>query len=249
VSIPWGFNVVNGPHGWGITRPVAQEWVARVLGEGRTLRDVAAAHPEARELSGRGPVYVIPGAGTEWLVRPYRRGGRLAAPLLGDRYLRAGLPRPIAEAAASQEAIRRAIPTPPVIAGTIYPSGPFYRADLVTEYVPRSRDLATVFFRLPANPSTRTHALRAAGQLIARMASKGLVHPDLNAKNILLVPDKGVLVGLVLDLDRCWVEAPLPPARMLHRLEHSMKKLAAASGEPLTDKEWAELRNAVHVVP
>jgi 3-deoxy-D-manno-octulosonic acid kinase len=250
VSFPWGFKEVTGHFGWGFARPAAQAWLAQTIGEGKMLREVAAAHPQSRELKGRGPVYVIPGvgAGAEWVVRPYRRGGRVAAPLLGDRYLRGGLPRPLAEVGASQEAIRRAIPTPPVIAGAIYPSGPFYRADLVTEFVPRSRTLAAVFFHhLPANAATRIHALRAAGQLIGRMANKGLEHPDLNAKNILLVPDKGLLLGLVLDLDRCRVGDPIPPLRMLRRLEQSMRKLASATGDPLTDKEWADLRNAVNV--
>lgn len=241
----WGFKNVQGPSGWGFARPAVEAWLSRTLRDGRTLREVAAAHPGAREMKGRGPVWVVTEGGMDLVVRPYLRGGLVAAPLLVDRYLRVGLDRPVAEAVVSQELVRRAIPTPEVVAGAVYPAGPFYRADLVTVYIPRSRDLATVLFVPPLAPAPiRLRALQEAGRLVARLAAGGVNHPDLNARNILLVPEKGGLNALLLDLDRCRVGEPLPTKGMLKRLEHSLRKLASATGEPIEEKELWELRNA-----
>jgi 3-deoxy-D-manno-octulosonic acid kinase len=253
MNLPPGFYEAEGPAGWAFARPAAQAWVSEALAQGLMLRQHAAGQPQVRALEGRGPVYVVRGGGAEWVVRPYRRGGAVAGPLLGDRYLRLGPPRPLAEAQASQEARRRAIPTPAVVAGAVYPAGPFYRADLVTEYIPDSRDLAALLFqRPPADPHERARGLREAGHLIGRMAKAGVEHPDLNAKNILLVGEKWAFTAVLLDLDRCRVDQqldPLSPLPMLRRLERSLGNLAARAGEPLSERDREVLRQGVETAP
>jgi 3-deoxy-D-manno-octulosonic acid kinase len=217
------------------------------------LRQHAAGTTDVRPMEGRGPVYLVRDGSSEWVVRPYRRGGSVAAPLLADRYLRGGVPRPVAEAYVSQEARRRAIPTPAVVAGAIYPAGVFYRADVVTEYVPDSRDLAAMLFQPPlADAHERGRALREAGQLIGRMARAGVEHPDMNAKNILMAGEKWAFTGVLLDLDRCRVDQglePLSPYPMLLRLERSLRRLGARTNQPLTDRDWQMLRNGVEAAP
>ena len=57
-----------------------------------------------------------------------------------------GTPRPVHETRVSEEARRRGVPTPRVVAAMTYPQGPYYRADLVTEFVPASTDLVESLF-------------------------------------------------------------------------------------------------------
>lgn len=209
---------------------------------------------------------------TRWAVRHYHRGGAVAS-LLTDRYLRFGTPRPFLEAIASEEVARRGIATPSVVAGVVYPSGLIYRADLVTAFVPEARDLAAILFgrggtggghvppdapprRGPraaegdSGESERLGALRRTGALIARMAARGVRHPDLNAKNVLLrerreAASGGGLETLLLDLDRCaFTDGADSPAPLLARLERSLRKFERAGGPALSEAEWAALRDA-----
>ena len=265
---PPGYERVEGRAGWAFALPEARDRVREVLAAGLTLRSWAAGHPEALVLRGRGAVHVVPAPHGRWVVRPYRRGGAVAGPLLGDRFPVGPPPRPVAEAVASAEVRRRGIPTPRVVAGAVYPAGLFYRADLVTEYVPDTSELAEILFGARGREQeTRTAALVEAGRLLARLARAGLEHADLNARNILLgrPPDRHARVtrgtpagdaaaprALLLDLDRCRVGregVPLSPARMLARLERSLEKIGGRSDRPLDPAERARLRAAVAGVP
>jgi 3-deoxy-D-manno-octulosonic acid kinase len=152
----------------------------------------------------------------------------------------------VAEARASAGVRARGIPTPRVVAGALYPRGLFYRADLVTEFVPASRDLADALFRgAEAERPDRPLLLEEAGRLLARMAREGVEHPDLNARTILLTREGGALVAMLLDLDRCRLRAaPLPPDRMLGRLERSLRKISGQQSVALQDADWNRLRCA-----
>jgi 3-deoxy-D-manno-octulosonic acid kinase len=237
---------VRGAGGWGFAVPEAHRWVCATLAEGRRLREAAAELPGTLLLVGRGPVYAMPAlSGGRWVVRPYRRGGRLAGPLLRDRHLKGGVPRPLAEARASAELGRRGLPTPRVLAGAVYPAGAFYRADIVTEYIPASQDLAAHLLSEEVGGPARALALREARSLIRRMAGAGVDHSDMNARNILLTLEGEVPVFTVLDLDRCRLRPPgraAAAAPMLRRLERSLGKILGRAGHPLSDAELAELR-------
>jgi len=196
---------------------------------------------------GRGPSYAIdaPAPGPEshprWIVRHYRRGGRVA-PVVGDRYLRTGVPRPIGELVASAEARRRGIATPAVVAGAVYAAGPFYRADLVTEAIQGARTLGALVF-------TGDHDIEAllmlGGRLVGALEAAGVRHADLNASNIVMTLEGGSPDAHVLDLDRCRI---LPPGRrsdhaMRARLERSLRKYERAHDRALTHREWSALRS------
>lgn len=244
VKLPRGYERLEVAEAAAFSVPGLRPWAERALAGG-TLHGRAAAEAEAT-LQGRGPVHVVEAGGRPRAVRHYFRGGAVAA-LLGDRYLRVGEPRPLAELRASEAARSRGVPSPRVVAGAVYPAGVFYRADLVTDYVPGARDLAAWLFG-EAGPDERRAALAATGTLVARMAAAGLRHPDLNAGNVLLTTSDDGLRALLLDLDRC---ALAPPGRsassgpLLARLERSLRKLSGATGRPPpSSDELALLREA-----
>lgn len=224
---PEGYEPVSASGVQAFARADERHWIERLLAEHGSLYEAAARLEDVRVLEGRAPVYAVPSPFGRRVIRRYHRGGAMA-PLLGDRHLRLGRPRPLRETLASAEVRRRGIPTPQVTAGAVYPAGPFYRADVVTVYLPDAVELADVLFGEGGSMETE-RALERAGLLLARMAARGVRHPDLNARNILFVGREAFL----LDLDRC---RPIPdgrpvPARpMLARLERSLTKLATARG-------------------
>lgn len=184
-----------------------------------------------------------PGGATDWVCRAYRRGGA-AALLLGDRYLRAGEPRPFAELRASSAARARGVRTPAVVAAAVYLAGPFYRADLVTERVPRVRTLADALFAAePVAPPSEL--LIGAGRLLASLERARVMHRDLNATNILVPAEPFAPDFWVVDLDRCTVlppHAPPPAGPMRRRLERSLVKLGRRHRASWRSDAWEPLR-------
>lgn len=206
-----------------------------------TLFAHAGSRTDARRIdSGRGPLAIVPAGSEQWVVRHARRGGAIA-PLLRDRYLRYGVPRPIRELCVSDAARRSGIATPRVIAAAVYPERPcFYRGDVITAHVSGGVDLALIVFgssRLdaghgkgPSDPAPDidpTRAARAAGRAIGAAIARGLVHPDLNLKNLLIRPIGDALETWILDLDGCRVSAPVSDRQrqaMRARFERSWHK-------------------------
>jgi 3-deoxy-D-manno-octulosonic acid kinase len=265
-----GFDLVDHPGASVLARGEAIPWVRYVLEGGATLYEAAAAERDAFELPGRTPVFAIPAKGgrrkappeegpkreppdpdPRWAVRHFTRGGRILPKLLGDRYLEIGVPRPFHEARVSEEARARGIPTPQVMAAALYSTPPFYRADLVTEFVPGSTDLLGVLFddtKTGIGPaSERLDALKATGALVRKLSQAGLQHEDLHAGNVLLQWE-GILPGaLVLDLGRSRLlqrGTPASPGPMLNRLTRSLRKWEGKTGLRLTAGEWRALDRA-----
>ncbi len=215
----------------------------------------AAGSPDARPLQGRGTVYVVgrPGGGAgKWVVRHYHRGGAVARHL-GDRYLRLGIPRPIREFRVSARLQELGIPSPAPVGAAVYPAGIWYRGDLVTEWIPRSRDLAGVLFEGASAEgglwagsadagapgviaARRAAAMESAGRLIRRLHDAGVRHPDLNLKNILIVDEAGGPEALVIDLDGARLGSPVGAAgrrRMIDRFWRSARKWERRTGRSL----------------
>jgi 3-deoxy-D-manno-octulosonic acid kinase len=254
--------------------PVLRQWLV----EAGTLAAYAGAHPSAEALHGRGTVFAIPAplsGGGQWVVRHYHRGGALAS-ILGDRYLRVGMPRPVREYALGRALAERGVPTPRMVGAAVYSAGAFYRGDLVTERVEGARDLAAVLFgvaELPSAPGSesdtrsaqgarlgvhelagaggahresagheaagdgavREAAMGAAGRLIRRAHDAGLIHPDLNLKNILLTAGPEA-EAVLLDLDRGRLVGEVSSGarrRMLKRFWRSARKWERRTGRAL----------------
>lgn len=243
-GLPDGYELVMVGSALVAVEAEALEVVVAALETAGTLYGYAASLPDPIRLQGRGVVYGIDAPGGRWVVRRYRRGG-LVARWLGDRYLRVGLPRPIRELIASAAARRRGVATPRVIAAAVYPAGIFYRADVITEYIPDSIDLAEALFGPAAlEGEDRVRACAAAGRLVAGLAGQGVAHPDLNLKNILLVRSGGGVSAVLLDLDRCRIQDRLSDgqgARMRRRLLRSVEKWEARTGRRLTPRERSAL--------
>jgi len=257
------------------SRVETEAWVSEALCEGRTLYEAAAQGPASgaagETLQGRLPLFVIGRGYQRSVVRRYARGGTVA-PLLGDRYLRTGNPRPFHELLASRAVRQAGIRTPGVLAAAVYPSGAFYRADLVTEFLAGTEDLAALLFGStrvtatrfspsggPDRPTIsvlsaasgafRTRALLAAVELVRTLALRGIQHADLNAKNILVTAGDPENLHLV-DLDRCRTglrPSPRIQLRMIGRLRRSLARLEARSGRPLARQEWEAFEDACQV--
>jgi len=204
---------------------------------------------DSAPLRGRAPVYLLPSGTTSIAVRHYFRGGAVAS-FLGDRYLRMGHPRPIAEALVSEELRTLGFPTPKVVAAMVYARGAFYRGDLATEFIEGGRDLGELLFRSDVQGSEcvsaemRSSAIEGALSLIERLASSGYHHPDLNVKNFFAVTESPPFQVHLLDLDRCRrVQGDREAAlkKMVRRFRTSLEKWERTSGRRLTREEWGRV--------
>ena len=177
------------------------------------------------------------------ILRTYRHGGLLSG-FTGNIFI--GRPRPFRELELSVDARKKGIPTPPVLGGAIYPvAGPVYRGVLAIEEIPEASDGLEILRRAQdLSLQQRTQLFKAilpkVGRLVGLCHNKGLVHTDLNVKNIMLCPDPFSLH--VIDLDRCRVEKKAltdsQRKSQLERLFRSLKKVTSKYKlAPLGEKE------------
>jgi tRNA A-37 threonylcarbamoyl transferase component Bud32 len=138
------------------------------------------------------------------------------------------------------------------MAAAMYPAGIFYRADLVTEFVADASDLVEALFdserKGAGGAGERLDALRAAGELVGRMAAAGLRHRDMHARNVLLEWQGAAPTPHLLDLDRCDVGqegVAVSPTPMHQRLKRSLRKWERKTGIRISEREWATLDQAV----
>ena len=187
-----------------------------------TLYHAAARTPGARPIEGRGTAFAITTADGEWFVRHFRRGGAVAG-VLGDRYLRMRQGRAFHELSVSAIARSRGIPTPEVIAAVSYPGLLFRRCDIAVEFIPDAIDLAAVLFSDDAIDADAATAKAAVA--IRTSCERGLVHADLNLKNILVAPSGAYMI----DLDKSRLAIPSSPAvrAMRSRFVRSLEKWEA----------------------
>jgi hypothetical protein len=226
---------------------VARTSVASAVGEALSagsLYQYAAHHPDARPLRGRGIAYAVPlpDGATHVVVRRSQHGGWLA-PVTRDIFV--GRTRASHELEVSLRLAREGIATPEVLAYSTYAVAPMLRrADVVTREVDGGLDLAATLEREPDAESVRG-AVRVVARLLARMASAGVRHPDLNVRNVLIARDvNGHREAWLLDVDRVWFDAPRHPRvreANLSRFARSARKLREREGLPLGEGEMALL--------
>jgi 3-deoxy-D-manno-octulosonic acid kinase len=214
--------------------PSVQQGLVQALRTSGTLYDWAAGQPQARALRGRAPVYVAALApGGEQVVIRHAWHGGLLAPLTRDRFRR---PTRAPREYQLSGALRRAgVPTTAIVGFACYPAGPgFARVDVVSRYLPDAVDLAAVLAGHAPDMDIGL-ALEATAELLATLARHGIVHPDLNGKNILLRPIAGGSGdALVIDVDAMSWDPSRPMrltmARNVARLTRSLRK-AQRNGE------------------
>jgi len=206
---PTGYQSIPLPTGSAWILPRAQK--SLLAGWGKLnprlpLRWAARRHPAAAVFRGRAPVisFPCPGLG-EVVVRPCLHGGYWGR-LTRDLYL--GPSRASREVIRSQWLQAKKIPTPEILAVLFYPAGCFLRIDVVTSAIPASRDLVSFLSSRPKNTDKKA-AFTALRLLFSKLHLHGILHPDLNARNILLSRKaKGPWQAWLLDVDAIRVESP-----------------------------------------
>ncbi len=208
--------------------------LATLVAEHGTLYEWAAERPQPRALRGRAPVFVatLPERDETVVVRHAWHGG-LLAPLTGDLFR---MPtRAPTEMARSQLLRGMGIPTSEVIGYARYHAWPgLRRVDVVSRFIADAYDLGTIAAGL-APQIDRDAALSATIALLVKLAAYGVVHPDLNVKNVLLRQDRrGDLEALIIDVDVVQWDPTRPPIDTMRvnaaRVLRSMRKWRAHFG-------------------
>lgn len=248
--------------------PLADALAAQVARHG-SLHAWAGTVPQRRALRGRAPVHVAPLPGTDAVVavRHAWHGG-LLAPLTRDRFLRPSrAPHELRQSAALRAA---GIPSTEVL-GFARTALPLWRCtvDVVSRYEPATRDLGAVLAgeadaeapweaggeaEGPATAGapafTTDEALAATGRLLRQLTVAGVVHPDLNVKNVLLRREAaGGCEALMIDVDVVrWTPHRRPQrvlAANLGRLAHSMRRQRERHGGGLAPAAVTAFAQAV----
>jgi len=226
------------------------EALQHVLTQHATVYAWASGIPQPRALGGRAPVYVaaLAGTGAAVAVRHSWHGG-LFAPLTGDRFhTPTRAPRELSNALRLS---RLDIPTTEILGYALYPAGlALRRVDVASRFIPDAVDLGEVLTD-PVAGRTRHEALLGVGDLLVRLAHSGVVHPDLNVKNILLVGCAGASPNaLIIDVDVVRFASALSPGRVmranLRRLVRSIKKRRAVFGSVMSDAALAAFERHCH---
>lgn len=171
------------------------------------------------------------------VLRPYLRGG-WAARLSADRYLFTGFDRsrPFREARILARLWDDGMPVPKILAGLCSRHGRCYTGSLLTRRIERAATLADrLDSLLPADA-----AWPEIGRVLRRFHDAGIVHADLNARNVLL-SDEGAVH--VLDFDRARF-APASWRRFrgnLERLRRSLVKTWPAGRSDTFEDCWNQL--------
>lgn len=188
---------------------LARRAEARAAGRGQTLRVPLSDDPACRE---RG------------MLRRYLHGGLLGR-VTGASFLGS---RSKDEVRVLQELRRRGAPCPePLAAYQRQILGPFRELYLLTREIPGARAAPEVFRSLPRDQvRRRRQLLRQLARAVRRFHDAGGIHPDLNARNLVLDDRDG---AWVLDLDRGAVATRAADHRVrranLRRLARSWRKL------------------------
>lgn len=241
-TLPEGYRRARIGRAEVIAADAAMPFVEAAVMRSGTLYDDAARHPEAEPIQGRATVFVAPGpGGGRWLVRRLTHGG-LLAPLTGHRFLRLGRARPFNELLLSHRFRELGIATPRVVAAAVYAGGPIYRGEVAREFIAEADDLAACLFGRDGIPEERRReAMAAAGRLLRSLFAAGIVHRDLNLRNVLVERSAETPVAQILDIERCSIQPALSQRRrrrMIDRFRRSARRFEERGGRPIGEAAW-----------
>lgn len=174
---------------------------------------------------------------SEWVLRHYYRGG-LMEKISKDAYFYTGLKntRAVAELSLLELLYSEGYEVPRPIAANVERSGLYYCADIIIERVEGAQDLVAQLSKSPMSDLQ----WQQLGACIAKFHQRGVYHADLNAKNILITPDKFYLI----DFDRGEIRNPNAKwqGANLERLLRSFRKeLAKLPTLAFTESNWQSL--------
>lgn len=173
------------------------------------------------ELGGRGQALAVESPHGPAVLRIYHRGGMVRR-LSRSSYLFAGRDRtrPFREWRITRTLYDAGLPVPEPLAAAYSRRGPLYTAAMLTRRIQPATSLPASAGALEASD------WQVLGRTLTRFAAAGLRHPDLNATNILVDPERAFWL---LDFDRAALApGPTDPGPMLRRLERSLAKLGIA---------------------
>ncbi|MEH6625776.1 MAG: 3-deoxy-D-manno-octulosonic acid kinase [Motiliproteus sp.] len=165
--------------------------------------------------------------------RHYRRGG-VVSRFSEDSYLWPGLTktRPWLELNLTADLYDRGLPVPRPLAARVVREGLFYRADLLTERLPKVKSMAD---RLSDNNSDLPWS--EIGATVAEFHQIGLDHVDLNIRNILLGQDNRVYL---IDFDRCRLRS-LSKGWQKSNLDRLRRSIDKEFSSACSDSDWQQL--------
>lgn len=214
----------------------------RILYDGHTLPTVSLEWLQpnfwllrqavSARLGGRGQALAVETEVGPAVLRRYLRGGRVAR-LLDDRYLFTGYARSRAfrEWSLLAELHAAGLPVPRPLAASCERSGPIYRAGLLTARINATRTLADVAEALAPEQ------WQALLETLDAFFAAGVVHPDLNARNLLLDQSER---WFLIDFDRARrVQGRAPAAPMIRRLLRSFDRLGIQAGREFLARRLA----------
>jgi len=188
--------------------------------------------------TGRNTAYFVQHGEHQLVLRHYYRGG-LVGKVLHDQFWL----QPVTQSRAMQEyqllswMRTQGLAVPRPVAASYQRSGLIYRADLLIELIPNSKDLAAIL----QQRAMTTLEWQAVGAAIAQMHQLGVYHSDLNCRNIML--DAAGKVWLI-DFDKCnrrspgeWTAQNL--ARLLRSFNKEKGKLAVFHWQ---ESDWQSLQ-------
>ncbi len=237
-AVPPGYTLLENGNAAAVVRADLAEAFARA----QITRPEAflAAGRTTREYQGRGNTVGLELSGLRMVVRRALRGG-LVALLNRDLYL--GCDRPLAELAVTEKLRQAGVAVPEVLAVVVRRAGAgFYRHHVVTREVEDHQDLQEALCAdLSAHERYRAlrTSLQAAGRAVRAMHDAGVLHTDLNLKNILVPRRPPWDHAMVIDLDGAKDPGRLDESAryaQLDRLARSAAKLGAG-GRPVTARE------------
>jgi 3-deoxy-D-manno-octulosonic acid kinase len=175
------------------------------------------------------------------VLRTYLRGG-WAARWSRDRYLFTGFDRsrPLREARLLERLLSLGMPVPQPLAAQCTRGGLSYNGALLMRRIMPAVALADLL----ATTSPQEVYWFHTGRCIRRFHEIGLVHPDLNARNILVSHPESAEAGIYLiDFDRAFFR--LQATRLfksnLQRLQRSLLKLWPAQRSCSLEPCWEQL--------
>jgi len=190
------------------------------------------------EAQGRGSALFLETDFAPAVLRRYLRGG-WAARFSRDRYLFTGYDssRSLAEFRILKKLLDAGLPVPQPLAAMCRRRGLFYTGWLLTRRITNADPLADLISDRAGDPAL----WQGTGRCIRKFHDFGLVHADLNARNILV--DQNDRIYLI-DLDRARIVKNSTAAfdANLKRLKRSLVKLWPATVQGELENCWDQLQ-------
>lgn len=198
-----------------------------------------------RTATGRGNTLMLDTPFGAVAMRRYLRGGWVTH-ISRDRYLFTGYARsrPLREARMLADMVTSGLPVPRPVAAQCLRHGFTYSGVLMTSQILSSRTLAD----LAAEGETDAAVWNAIGRCVRRFHEAGVVHADLNARNILVSQETGGVAIHLIDFDRAYFRSGALRLfrNSLGRLRRSLVKFWPQTSPQTLETCWAELMSGYH---